>query len=766
MRLRDAPRNIMGHWMQTARRVRWIVWLWLILVPVVAGDTATPVRVLVLYWGSKDSPVNVAFEKGFLGVLRSAIGGAAEYYPEYLETDRFPGDAQAIALRDYLSRKHVDHRIDVVVAMSSASFDYLNRYRQALFPYAPLVFHTTTLPAPSDRLAALNTTGVVIDDAYRRTVEMAVRLHPGTEHLFVISGTREHDGRFEREARDQLRDLQDHASVTYLTDLPVDALLAAVKSVPARSVILYVRQSQDEPGRTLDVTDMLSIVAHSAPAPVYGLSKTFLERGAVGGYVTNPEVDGAKTGEIVLQVLRGTRTADIPVTVVPSTPMFDWRQLQRWGLAEDRLPTGSVVLFREPGVLSRYRWYIAGGASVILAQMALIGGLLVQRERRRRSEAAWRQSEARNLAMRRAMPDLMFLQSTDGVYIDYHARDSSQLLVPPAQFLGRNMRDIMPPELAARFARAVERSVATGDPQEVEYSLPINGRMKHFEARIVPCEHKTVLSIVRDITERKEAEGALQQAREEVIRLTRSTAMGELTASIAHEVNQPLCAIVANARACLNWLESDSPAPDADENLRQALHDVVSDGNRASDVIRRTRELFSEGRVEREAIDVNALISETLALTRARLDVNHVALLVELGSGLDAVWGDHVQIEQVLLNLVANAVDAMQDNVDRPRLLTIRTWCTTDDAYVAVCDTGRGLPSGSEERIFSAFYTTKPDGIGMGLAISHSIVQAHGGRLLAESNPAGGTMFTIVLPLAPDRVAGTVDDRSTVVGTK
>ena len=144
---------------------------------------------------------------------------------------------------------------------------------------------------------------------------------------------------------------------------------------------------------------------------------------------------------------------------------------------------------------------------------------------------------------------------------------------------------------------------------------------------------------------------------------------------------------------------------------------------------------------------MNALISETLALTRARIDINQVSLEVELGSKLDFVVVDRIQLEQVLLNLVGNALDAMKERTDRPRALSIQWWRTAEDVRIAVRDTGPGLPSGLEDRIFSAFYTTKSDGIGMGLTISRSIIQAHGGQLLAESRADGGATFTVVLPL-------------------
>jgi signal transduction histidine kinase len=395
------------------------------------------------------------------------------------------------------------------------------------------------------------------------------------------------------------------------------------------------------------------------------------------------------------------------------------------------------------------KWYVVGATLlVVVGQMALIGALLAQRARLRRSEEALRHSEARNLAFRSAIPDLMFLLTRDGVYLDYHAKDEHDLLLKPDVFMGKPMWDVLPPDLATQFGRAFDQVELTGAPQEVEYSLTMNGERRFFEARVVACDDDKLLAIVREITPRKRAEAQLQEAHEDVVRLARITAMGELTASIAHEVNQPLFAIVTNASACLNWLQAGPAQPEVQTNLRTALQDIVADAKRAGDVAHRTRGLFANTHGERSSVDVNHLVNDVLLLVRSRVEQSSVDVALDLAPNLPPIVADRVQLEQVLLNLLLNALDEMSGDHRGRRSLHVRAGQTDSVVTIEVSDTGRGLTTADLNRIFTPFYTTKPDGIGMGLAVSRTIVQSHGGALSAESNRDGGATFKVSLPVS------------------
>jgi PAS domain S-box-containing protein len=256
-------------------------------------------------------------------------------------------------------------------------------------------------------------------------------------------------------------------------------------------------------------------------------------------------------------------------------------------------------------------------------------------------------------------------------------------------------------------------------------------------------------TISRNITERKRSEDNLRRTQEELAHVTRVMSMGELTASIAHEVNQPLAAVITNGDACLRWLARD--VPDLAE-ARSAVHRIISDARRASDVIGRIRSLCAKSTVEKIHLAVNDLIHESLALASAKVSSHRASVRLELSRELPVVLGDRVQLQQVLLNLIINGIEAMQQVRDRPRRLAIRTGRSNGDVLVAVSDSGIGLDPRTMSRLFDPFFTTKLDGMGLGLSISRRVVEDHGGRLWAEQNPEKGATFTVTLPPADDRM--------------
>jgi len=243
--------------------------------------------------------------------------------------------------------------------------------------------------------------------------------------------------------------------------------------------------------------------------------------------------------------------------------------------------------------------------------------------------------------------------------------------------------------------------------------------------------------------ERKHAEESLRESQAELARVSRVTTMGELTASLAHEVNQPLAAAVTNANTCLRWLGRDHPDV---EEARAAAMRIVKDGTRAAEIVKRIRLLFKKSAPERELVEVNEAIREMIVLLRSEATRYNITVRMELAADLPAIVGDRVQLQQVLMNLIVNSIDAMKE-VDGPRELAVTSQRTEkEEVLVSVRDTGVGLPAEQTEQIFDAFFTTKPHGTGMGLRISRSIVESHGGRLWATDNPQRGASFHFVLP--------------------
>jgi C4-dicarboxylate-specific signal transduction histidine kinase len=258
----------------------------------------------------------------------------------------------------------------------------------------------------------------------------------------------------------------------------------------------------------------------------------------------------------------------------------------------------------------------------------------------------------------------------------------------------------------------------------------------------------SLMEIKRRVEEsRNRAEDELREAHADLAHINRVTAMGELTASLAHEVNQPIAAAVTDSNTCLRWLTRDEPDL---EEARLAASRMVKDAARASEIINRLRSLFKRGTPQRELVDVNEVIREMVVLLRSQAIRYSTSMRTEESEGLPRIMGDRVQLQQVLMNLMINAIEAMKD-VDGPRELAVMSQRTEDEqVMVTVSDTGVGLPPQHADQIFNAFFTTKADGTGMGLRISRSIVESHGGRLWADGNSPRGASFHLTLPIKDD----------------
>jgi C4-dicarboxylate-specific signal transduction histidine kinase len=302
------------------------------------------------------------------------------------------------------------------------------------------------------------------------------------------------------------------------------------------------------------------------------------------------------------------------------------------------------------------------------------------------------------------------------------------------------------PHDRARVQQTIDR--ATRDRKDLNFEhrlLMSDGKIKNVHIVGHPVFDETenfveFVGTVMDVTEHRRAE----EERQALARANRIATMGQLTASIAHEVNQPITAVLTNAQAALRWLHMQPPDP---YEVQQALDRIVNAGRRAGDVIGRIRALIAKAPPQSDRQDMNSTILEVIALTRSEMHQNGVSLRTRLGTNLPPVQGDRVQLQQVILNLILNALEALSGIREGPRELVISSEdAGTAGVHVAVHDSGPGLPSESAESLFDAFYTTKPDGMGMGLSICRSIVEAHGGRIWAKPNEPRGAIFQFTLP--------------------
>ena len=305
------------------------------------------------------------------------------------------------------------------------------------------------------------------------------------------------------------------------------------------------------------------------------------------------------------------------------------------------------------------------------------------------------------------------------------------------------------PEDRAKWQEAIDRAVVEKSDYDMEFRILLPGpRVKYIYTVGHPVFDASgdlvqFVGSSADITERKWAEESLRQTQADLARVHRVSTMGELTASLAHEVNQPIAAAITSANSCYRWLAGDVPNLD---KARAAAVRIVNDGTRAAEIISRIRLLFQKGASQHEPVDVNEIIREMIFMLRGETTRHSMSVRTELAADLPQVMGDRVQLQQVLMNLMMNSIDAMK-NVDGTRELAIKSQeAEIEQVLVSVSDTGLGLPPQHADQIFNAFFTTKPHGTGMGLRICRSIVESHGGRLWAAENPPRGASFYFTVP--------------------
>jgi PAS domain S-box-containing protein len=454
-------------------------------------------RVLALHVVRRDSP---AFDDTFRTVLTEGIATRLDYYSEFIDLNRIGEDKYQSALRSYLRTRYKDGGFDLVIASGPSVVEFLAR-DPSVFEGVPIVFTTRAGMLAAGPLS----TGIVSTIDFKTTLASALAVHPDTKRVFVISGTATFDRLYADLFRAQSAEFTGRVSFHELSGMPLPQIRERVRQLPADSMIFFLSVSDDGSGQTMMPLDAIDSIAEAANVPVYSWHEDALGHGIVGGRLHSSINDAKMTAQIAVRVLNGERPATIPVASVDSyTYQFDWRQLRRWRVDERLLPAGSIIRYREQSFLEQHRSYVIGGGLVFAGQGLLIAGLLIQRRRRRRAEDALRHSETRNSAILRAIPDLMFVLDRNGRYLDFHAREKHSLFVSPGSFLGRTVSEVMPPDLADMFMKAIERTLTSAEPVVIDYQLTV-GEVRHYEARLVPADNGRVMSIVRDVTDSKRA---------------------------------------------------------------------------------------------------------------------------------------------------------------------------------------------------------------------------------------------------------------------
>jgi len=491
----------MGSWRRVCGRLSVVA----VAVCLLAGASDAPApgvlvrkKVLAIYFSLRQATLVVDVESATRRELADGLGDRLDYSSESIDLSRLPDPVYQGAVRAYLRAKYVESPPDVVIATSSSIVPFVSR--EALFPDVPVVYATRPGVAGGP-----NSAGVVSAVDFRGTLEAALVAQPATKHVFVVSGSAPGERTYLDIFDQQCRDFASRVTFHKVVGLGLPDLEERLRRLPADSIVYYLSVMGDDAGRTYSAVEVSEAISASSSGAVYSWHEGFLGHGIVGGRLHSAVNDARETARVALRVLNGEKPESIGARTIDSGVLaFDARQLTRWGIAEASLPARSTIAFRQPTFFDRYRGYVLGGLLVIAAQLMLIAGLLVQRTLRRRAEDALLEATARNSAILRAVPDLMFVQDRNGTYLDYHAREPRLLYVPPDVFLGRTTRDILPPALAERFMAAIAQVGDSSEPVVVEYELMLD-ELRHFEVRILPVDHGRVLSIVREVTESRRA---------------------------------------------------------------------------------------------------------------------------------------------------------------------------------------------------------------------------------------------------------------------
>jgi PAS domain S-box-containing protein len=721
------------------------------------ASAASPKRVLILDPFGRDVAPYSTVVASFRSTLARELGAPVDIYELPLDLARFGESEGEGPLVAFLEGRIKSQPVDLVVPIASAGLQFAARHRGRLFPDTPfLVLGAPARVVPADFLRT-NATLVTQKVNIPGMVEDILQVRPLTTNIVVVFGASALERFWVSECKRELQPFTNRVGFTWLNDLSLVQILQRCAALPPRSFILHVLFVVDAAGVPCEKNEALRRLHQVANAPLFGYYASELGLGTIGGRLYQDSEHGVQGARTAIRILRGERPESIPpIAIEAAAPVFDWRELKRWGISETSLPAGSVIQFRQPGFWELYRWPVAGTFLFCLLEAALIIGLLVSRAKRRQGERALRESEERmKLAADAAQLGVW------GWNIAFnHVWGSERWLrlfgfASADQVSFENVLERVHPDDRGTVEGEVRKTLSSRSDYAGEFRVLLPEGSQRWIAsrgRVFPDANGTparMLGAAIDITERKRAEAELLLQRAELAHLSRVTMLGELSGSMAHELNQPLTAILSNAQAAQRFLADDQP--DLGE-LRDILADIVAQDKRAGEVIHRLRLLLKKGDVQHRLLSVNDIVLDVLRLVRSDLVNQNLTARTELAPALPLVQGDGVQLQQVLLNLVMNACDAMLGAATDTRQLTIRTGLSEDGSVrVSVIDSGPGIPPDKLEQVFQSFFTTKAQGMGLGLTVSRSIITAHNGQLWATNNPARGAAFHFTLPPLDDQ---------------
>jgi len=692
------------------------------------GPAAEPQRaVLALYGSRPDLPSNVIVDEIIRSTLERELGPRLDFYAEFLDTARWPEGEAQVAVHEFIRRKYAQRKLSVIIAVARPAINFMRIYGDELFPGVPIVAY-----GDSDVLRNWEPgrpiTGSLAKIELSATVELILRLQPGTREILVISGASDSDRWRQSDARRQLDRLEKRVKLTYMDAGSVQDFVRTVAQVPDGTVIFFLTMYQDSAGNKLLSHEVLARIAKEARVPVYNQTATHVGLGIVGGVVFDPEILGRETAQLTLRLLRGERVQDLPIQESKSIfPMVDWRQLRRWKLDEKRLPAGTVVRFREPSAWESYKGYMIGGVVLILAETLLIFGLVWQKARAKRAETQLRESEERFRLVANTAPVMIWTAGTD--------RNCSYVNKTWLDFTGRPLEA----ELGDGWVEGVHPDDSNRCLQT--YTEAFNRRESfemHYRVRRRDGEYRWVLGygVPRfnsdgtfagyigscvDITERKHAEESLATIGRRLIEAHEAERTW-----IGRELHDDI-----NQRLALLAIELD----------RWSQHALT---NELTELVRHARARITEiaedvqglsHRLHSSKLDYLGLATAAKSLCRELSEKTKVEIVFE-HAGIP-----HTLSKEVSLCLFRVLQEGLQNAVKHSgvRSFTVDLQGTEESIELTVADFGNGF---AEQEACT--------GHGLGLISMRERLQLVHGELSVKSQPGAGTTIRARVPLKTD----------------
>jgi C4-dicarboxylate-specific signal transduction histidine kinase len=717
----------------------------------VQAETA-PKRVLILVASNANYPGLTIAAQSAMKRLNEKSPVKLELLLHYLDLARFTDERQASLAAEYLAKKYADEIIDMVITVGLPASEFMIKFRNSISPGASLVLCCLSSDVSRSAGKLSKATAIINDRDISKTLELAERLQPATHDLVVVAGSSYFDQQWVELAREQIARRDRGFKTRYLIGIPYEELLREVAKLPSDTIVVTLTYFADKNDVRHVSADVLRGILQASSAPVYAPYATNFGNGMVGGYSATDQSMGDELADVALGVLRGSEL-EIPSVRTSSASAYrvDDRQLRRWKLPTRNLPPETVISFQSPTLWEQHRNLMMAVIAAFAALVAVIIFLVSQNARRVRAERSMDESNKRMVfAAASTKSGLWQLESEDSqMWMTEYCRTIFDMANGELATLDA-LANRVHVEDKSYFVKKMRSALESDGPIDFDFRIMCrDGTIRSISAKgqaSRPLHGKlpVVNGLFTDVTALKEAESEAELQRSEVAHLMRQSIINELSGSIAHELNQPLTSILSNAEAAQDLLDAHKLDR---AKLREILNDIVEEDSRAAEVISRVRGLLRKGNTSREAISIGALIESTLNLLKGVFVKRKIAVSVQISGELKPIFADVVQLQQVLINLLINAMDAMATVPVVERKITIGAVCDGDRVKVTISDCGRGIPEEVSDRLLQPFVSTKEKGMGLGLSICESIVKSHSGSILIKNNIDRGVTATLEFPI-------------------